>query len=610
MLSLAALPMLGWGVNVPRVANTNAVVWVFDDDRSVSNLSIFDGADYPGAGGADYVTGTAWQPASTPNLDTLSAAGVRVPFFNTQPQCNITYASLYSGRYPVAIGSASVGGEVSSDEPSVCNMLHAAHPNAYCAHIGKRGTASQETGLCSEDGTTLCRVDSECSGTCDVAEPFMFWGFDEHRGETSFNGAVVGWGKETITWAGEGSAMSTNSNGTIATYKDQDALDDFEEMWPAHAGVRRFFAITLGDPHSPLHEVPAGTTCVSGNESCFDDMVEHATETVLQGIIDAIGEDIATTCVIYASDNGSDSDITQDLEGSKFGYKQGALQPGLLWIGSCVNPAIAGQMLTLNMDLPDLHRATLEMLGAWNPPATLADVENTSRLNGQALVMHGDPNLSAVSGYCRTGDCYPNTPNAGSYAVRRVTGPSTNGNAQRVVSDDSGYKLVADYVAAGYGVEPWQLYLLPDETTDLYDGSLTSGEQTALDALIAKLDVFESDYQSDLVTLSMTAPGSASTGVAASFRLRITSATDIDLMPRRTTVVCDIDFGEGSPVRFQRNFEPAFTYATEVIDDSTVYFDYPFTYSTPGSKTVSGSCWDIFDRTDSLITVSASVPVS
>lgn len=584
----------GWSVNPPPVTRTQAVVIVIDDDRSVADLSIFTGADYPGAGGADYITGASWQP-TTPELDGLSGQGVRVPFFNAQPQCNISQAVLYTGRLPPEIGAANFAGGVSSREPTLCRELKRHQPDAVCFHIGKSAASVPFAGFCSEDGVTECRVDSECSGSCLDVPNFALLGWDEARGPANFNSPAVNWAKRTITWGGSGTQIVESDDGTIATYRDEVALADFASLWGAYKRRQGIWVVAPGNPHAPFHEAPSGSACMSGDEACFEAMLGYVTETVLAGIVDAIGEDMATTCVVYLSDNGR---ATPDLAGGKFGIQQGGSQVGALWMGSCVGAGQAGVMLSRGADLTDLHRAALAMLGAWGPEATLPNLPNSSRLRGQPLVMHGEDILAAVSGYCAGAECGSGAGARGSYVLSRLATPGMD-SVSRAISDDSGYKLIATYDGA-YGSAPWHLYLLPDESTDLYDGALTSEQSVAFAALRAKLDMAESSYPSELVALSWTHAGGAVVGSPTTFRLRLTAATDIDEMPLPTTVVCDIDFGEGDPQRLAYNFVPLIDYGSETISDATVWHDFEATYTTPGAKNVAGECWDVFTRTSPL----------
>lgn len=603
LLALSLSLTVAWSMNPPRVLLTRNVVLVVDDDRPVCALPQFNVHPDCDQG----ATGN-FQPASIPTLDTMASLGVRVARFQALPQCNVSRATLITGRYPHQIRTSNFAGNYSFGEPTIPRELRRLAPDVVSIQLGK-DAAAPDNGYCSHDLSITCEWGDECGegNTCDYPStahpaytPAIFAGWDEWRGAVAFNGPFSGYDKETATRITD-TTYSFALESSVSEYFDAGVLGDFGELWHQYAGRRRFFLVAPKNPHDPTHNPPTVPLDQTGSiEERYESQVEYVADTVLGGILAEIGSEIDETCVLYISDNGIDLTGATQLRGRKGAIYQGATQTGLMARGSCVAPSLEGEVVEVVMDLPDLTRIVLELFDAYDPPELMATFAADSRMNGQPLVMLGDPLLSALSGYCPTSDCYPNAPNRGAYALGGVRS-SGEDIRPRSQLDDSGYKLIVEYAGTTYGEDPWQLYLLPDESTDLWDGSLTPTEQAAFDTLLAAMDANEADNQHDLVNISLeAASGAPVEDVPFSWRIRVANDGETaDAQPPPTSVVCDVDFDDGAgPVRVMRQIEALDDASKNVFDH---YYDHQVTYPDPGPINVLGSCFDILDRTNPFI---------
>lgn len=620
-LLVAAAPAESGGKNPPPQRRVNKIIMVFDDDRSVDNLAVFDGADYPGAGGDDYIPGgSSLQPASTPNIDTMAAAGLSVPNFFVGPQCHVTMAQFTHGQVAPTLGSINANATASAQWPSTFSEIDRLSPETFTYTIGKE-SGTPYAGLCSDD-SAVCTVSSECTGaaTCVYASASsgnLAMRVNHDQSKTVDNADPKDFSHYDIEWDGASHTINSNVGPITTEFEGEVTVSLFESVWDATKTGASFGQIGLHFPHQSnvwdnLPTIPVA--CSGTSDECFQSTLEYV-DSVLGDIVVHVAPEIESTCLMYYSDNGVNDPGRTSLTGEKGDGTTGGTQVGLIIYGGCVPLAMRGTTIDDVVDMFDLRRFALGLVGAWEPPASMPDVEHDPNAYGQDYQIVGDPLEGLFLGYCTDRDCYPNTINRGAYIAARTPTDTTTGTF-RVVGIDSYVLVRGDYSGTAYGSgEPMELYLLPDETTDLNDDSMTLAEQAAYDRLYAEMTEFEIGYPHDNVSPSFTHQdsGTATVDVETDFRMAITTPVDSDDVIPASGLVCDVAF-PGTASTTTRLVHQFTDYIGWDVDGSVTpsyyYYDHAVTFTSVGTHRVEYDCWDVLQYNDPHLTGTIDVEVS
>jgi len=236
------------------------------------------------------------EPAYTPTIDRLAAAGIRFTQGYANPTCTPTRASLLTGRHGRATGMGrwiyheSAGWGLADEEVTLPEMLALSEHSYASALAGKWHVQTSETEAQARDPLNQ--------------------GFDHHAGsfsnltasftEPSQDLSYTYWEKLT-----DGEAAWTETYATTDSANEAIRfMDELPEPW--------FIYLAFNAPHDPIHAPPDELL----NEPLRDypTMLERyhamleALDTELGRVLDAMPGDVAArTTVMVLGDNGTPS---------------------------------------------------------------------------------------------------------------------------------------------------------------------------------------------------------------------------------------------------------------------------------------------------------------
>jgi len=263
---------IAFAAATPARARDNFLI-VVGDDLGIDKIGVYSRDDlygHPGEGA---------NPPPTPTIDGIAAAGVLFRNAYANPVCTPTRATTLTGRHGFRTEIGSVGGDLSTAELILPELVAATHMNAALGkwHLGPNNDPNHPN-------------DS---------------GFDY------FAGGIGGGVGDYYDWS------KTTQGSTVDGYDVYATTDTVDE---AIAAIDSFGAnpwlvwLAFNAPHTPFHAPPSGlhTQTLSGDPD--DTPVEHyaaaveAMDTEIARLLAAIPQDVLDdTTIVFFGDNGTPS---------------------------------------------------------------------------------------------------------------------------------------------------------------------------------------------------------------------------------------------------------------------------------------------------------------
>lgn len=260
-----------------------------------------------------YAIGT--QKPSMPNLETLSANGIRFNNLWSYSTCTPTRSSILTGKNGINTQVLGVGDELSITEESLQSYISRLSGNAYDqAVIGKWHLSS------------------------DLTHPTSM-------GVPYYSGLLSGSVQSYWDWNWADNGMS-NSETTYTTTKFADLaidwLDDTSKPW--------FLWLAFNAPHTPFHlpdtdlhqqgSLPTDQASIDANPLPYYLAMLEALDTELGRVINSLSqEERDNTIFIFIGDNGSPGQVVQEYNSrrSKGSIYQGGINVPLIISGKGVS---------------------------------------------------------------------------------------------------------------------------------------------------------------------------------------------------------------------------------------------------------------------------------
>ena len=431
--------------------------------------------------------------AVTPSIDALAAEGVLFRNAWSAPLCSATRASILTGRYSfrTSVGDAFpvlAQGELLLPEVlSNGSYFGGTSPYAHAA-IGKWHVTAYQP-LNPDPGLTPVEA-----------------GFDAFHGATSNLD-----GESYFSWtkADEVSAGAPTVTPGYDVYATTDNVDD-AIGWIQQRSGPWFLWLAFNGVHTPIQGPPAGLHTQSGvtEEALADPGDDAELRLYRRAMLEALdaelgrllngdaalewtGIDPATTTVIVVGDNGSSDPLPEAVNrGEKAQIFEGGINVPLVIAGEGVDLAAEGAESPALVHLVDLFATVLDLVGIDPGQVTGA----AGPIDGRSLVpLLTNPLLGP--GDCPSGvpDDDPTCTRAtvyadGTFVVKSGSGPRRHDVALR----DADYKLIRRACAkhVPHAFEFYDLVADPGEATNLLFLGLDPPQQSAFDALKARLEAF------------------------------------------------------------------------------------------------------------------------
>jgi len=445
--------------------------------------------------------------AVTPTIDALAAEGVLFRNAWSAPLCSATRASALTGRYSFRTGVGDALPLLEEEELVLPEVLSdgsyfgGTSPYAHAA-IGKWHVTSYQPSA-TDPGLTPLEA-----------------GFD------AFHGAPANLdGESYFSWtkSDEVSAGAPTVTPGYDVYAMTDNVDD-AIGWIQQRSGPWFLWLAFNDVHTPIQGPPSVLHTQSGvTEEAFanpsDDAEMRLYRRAMLEAMDAelgrllngdallgwTGIDLETTAVIVVGDNGSADPLPEAVNrGEKAQIFEGGINVPLVIAGVGVDPGAEGTESPALVHVVDLFPTVIELAGI--DPSQVSGAAGP--IDGRSLVpLLTDPLLGP--GDCPSGEpdddptCTRATVYAdGTFLVKSGSGPRRHDVTLR----DADYKLIRRACAkhVPHLHEFYDLIADPGETTNLVALGLTPPQQTAFDALKARLEAFTG------TTSSGPCPGSGS----------------------------------------------------------------------------------------------------
>jgi arylsulfatase A-like enzyme len=402
-------------------------------------------ADDLGSDSLDLFLGNSGPP--TPTLDSLANAGVRFSNCWGSPTCSPARAQILTGRYGFRTGVGTVGSVPSLDEGTVAQAFKAAGYATGC--LGKWHLADATNG--------------------NRSNPNLM-GFDHYSG--SLGGGVP----DYFSWTKvQNGAVANGPNNLNTNYVTSETATDASN-WIAQQGNNPWFCwVAFNAPHTPLHSPPSNlhTSSLLGTEA---DILANPRDYYL-AMVEAMDTEIgrmlsemdpavrANTVVVFVGDNGTPTNVTPTPRvhrGSKGTLFEGGVNiPCMVSGASVVSPGRTHDGL---VSLVDVFTTLLDLAGL-----DASFIPNGAAIDSRSFAPYvTDPNASIIH-TCQFSEQFSDP-------------SSTPGNSEGKTVKLGDWKLIR------FDDGDESFYNLPNENSNLADGSLTSTEQTNYDALNSKLD--------------------------------------------------------------------------------------------------------------------------
>lgn len=414
------------GLTLPATAGAQTppnVLVVLVDDLGIEHVELF---------------GVGSQFLPTPTLDALAAGGLVFENAWSEPICSPTRAVLLTGRYPFRTG---VGEAVQSDADKGLALSELTLPEVLRFHAPTPYATAAF-------GKWHLGMDPSLGGLAAPNEA----GFEHFEGT---RGNLTPDGETYFDYTKITDGVGEPASG----YLTSDTID-WAASWIATAPEPWFAYVALHAPHSPTHLPPEDLhTQDPGDGSVLNlyRAMAEAADTEIGRLLDSVN--LASTVVVFLSDNGSASSVTLPPFSSKRS-KRTVFEGGVR-----IPMVIGGASVSLGrvadpVNVADVFATVVELAGATLPEGNY---------DGVSLVPYfSEPQAGPLRAFNFTETFSPNGP-----------GPwSSRFEAAR----DARYKLVTNGSREGF----FDLVADPYETTELLSsGTLSPGEQASYDALRA-----------------------------------------------------------------------------------------------------------------------------
>lgn len=412
------------------------VLLVIADDLGVDSLDLFLGNDGP----------------PTPTLDALASAGVQFTNCWGSPSCSPARAQMLTGRYGFRTGVGAPGAVPSVDEGTIAQAFKAAGYATGC--LGKWHLSNGTNG--GNDNPNLM-------------------GFDHYSG--SIGGGVgdySSWNKV------ENGTQINGRNNPVTNYVTSETASDASN-WIEQQGNNPWFCwVAFNAPHAPFHLPPAnlhsstlpGTAAdIAANPRDYYLAMVEAMDTEIGRMLSEVDPAVrANTVVVFIGDNGTPGQVPPTprvLTGSKGSLFEGGVN--IPCIVSGPNVVSPGRTSDGFISVVDLFATLLDMAGL--DASVIPEGAATDSLSFAAHMT--DPNAVGIR-TCLFSE---------GFVAPTVTPGRNNGKTVRL----------GDWKLIRFDNGNESLFNLPDESSDLADGSFTPTEQANFDMLDRKLDAILSD---------------------------------------------------------------------------------------------------------------------
>ena len=434
LISFVVLGYLSTGQAFSQQPN---VLLVIADDLGVDSLNLFLSTDGP----------------PTPTLDSLANTGVKFTNCWGSPTCSPARAQILTGRYGFRTGVGSVGAVPSVDEGTVAQAFKAAGYATGC--LGKWHLSNATNG--NRDNPNLM-------------------GFDHYSG--NLGGGLSDYFSWTRITNG---AVSNGRNNPVTNYATSETASNASD-WIQQQGNNPWFCwVAFNAPHTPFHLPPAnlhtsdlsGTAAdISSNPRDYYLAMVEAMDTEIGRLLSTIAPAVrANTVVVFIGDNGTPGSATPTpriLTGAKGSLFEGGVNiPCIVSGASVVTPGRTHDAL---ISVVDVFTTLLDLAGL--NASVIPDGAATDSRSFAPYVTN--PNATIVH-TCQFTEQFTDPPTTGG---NNAFGKTVKLGDWKLIRFDNGTE---------------SLFNLPNENTDLADGSLNPTEQVNFDTLNSKLDAILSD---------------------------------------------------------------------------------------------------------------------
>lgn len=399
----------------------------YNQNVSTPNI-LFIIADDMGMDATPYATDLTTIKPHMPNLDKLTAEGVRFQNTWSYPRCTPTRGSIITGKHASTTGLLSPGDVIKSTETTLQSYMNSNYATAILGKWHLSGNA---------------RADDSSSGIEDL-------GIHQYKG--SMGGGVDNY----YNWTLHEDGTTTE----ITNYYSTTAYTDYAIDWINEQTQPWFCWVAYNAAHTPFHTPEDSSLYTQTGTASLDMYLQmlEAMDSEIGRLLENIpNEELANTTIIFVGDNGTPSQVAQAPFGT--GRAKGSLYNG----GVNVPLVVAGANVSRQNVSDDalIHTSDLFVTIANLAGANVQSINESISFkhllteetvhNRQFLFSEGEANGRAFGGY----------------TVRNKT-------YKYIYDQDNDahhlYNMDNDYV----------------ENTNLYDGDLTTEEQTAFDALTAE----------------------------------------------------------------------------------------------------------------------------
>ena len=401
---------------------------------------------------------------STPEMDSLAAAGVRFTEFRTGQQCAQTRACLLTGRYTFRTGVTSVGVALPEAEYTIADDLSGNH-SYETAMFGKWNLGGTDAGA-------------------EQDYPRTRGGFDHFSGSYPVSAYRAPHYATPVTTNG-GAATTNAADRYITTDEAEDAI-----AWIGAATEPWFVELCFHAPHfqgmgeyvyppTALQRNYTGTPGTEGGKDAYLSMIE-AIDTELGRVLDACN--LAQTVVMVMGDNGSaHANGTVPVDRIKASdYDNGVRAPLIIRSPGAVNP---GRTSDLLCHMTDIYPTSVKL-------ATGSNHASSNTVDGRD-----------ISGIMR-----------GEVVAERILWDSNNSSASNPSTTLDGEYRLMDFASADD--EFYHIASDPYEQTPLTIGSLTGPALKAYNNLRYALTTFTSKTdEQPVVEVNYSAPSPVTGGI-------------------------------------------------------------------------------------------------
>lgn len=422
-----------WILTIPvcllplKVEAQENVLLIIADDLGADSLGLYSSAS----------------TAPTPNIDSLSANGVRFTKAWASPTCSPTRAGLLTGRHAFRTGVGMGGDQIPLTEFTTAQALSDAGYATAC--IGKWHLGGATNGGDSNPN---------------------LMGFGHYEG------AIAGTIGNYYNWTKVTNGVSSN----VTTYGTTENVNNAITWINAQGGSPWYCQLAFNAPHPPYHKPPnnlhsydslSGTASdINNNPVPYYQAAIEAMDTEVGRLLNSIPAAVLqNTNIIFIGDNGTPRKVSpgvvRDWKGSL--YEGGVHIPFIVSGPAIVSP---GRANASRVQTVDIFATVLE----------LADLDVAS------VVPNGiDYDSLSVEGYLAS----PTQTDYHTYSfTQRFTSPVNAKDGQSMRNND--YKLIR-FDSTG-AEEFYHLTTDPTESTNLLLSGLNAAEQIAYDELSAGVD--------------------------------------------------------------------------------------------------------------------------